>query len=142
MNQAKSSFGTLLKIGDGASPENFTTVAEVKDITGPDIKTDFEDVTTHDSAAAGNFKEWLATLQDGGEVKAEVHWVPTDTTHIRIQTDQTNRVLRNYQIVWPMFSNKTASFAAYVSGFPFKSPIKGVASRELTLRITGPVTLS
>ncbi|KKK53886.1 hypothetical protein LCGC14_3090310, partial [marine sediment metagenome] len=35
MSNAISSFGTLLKVGDGAGTEVFTTIAEVMDIDGP-----------------------------------------------------------------------------------------------------------
>jgi hypothetical protein len=33
--------GTRLKIGDGATPEVFTAIAEVKDITGPRLTREF-----------------------------------------------------------------------------------------------------
>ena len=34
MTEGIIGLGTLLKIGDGATPEVFTAIAEVKDITG------------------------------------------------------------------------------------------------------------
>ncbi|WP_447978081.1 phage tail tube protein [Candidatus Nitrospira bockiana] len=137
-----AAFGTLLKRGDGGGPETFTTVGNVKDIQGPDMSMDLEDVTTHSSAAAGIFKEWLPLLMDGGEVKADVLWDPADVSHQGIQTDQTNRVKRNWQMVFPTTPAKTASFAGYVTKFPFKAPVKGVISRELTIKVTGPVTIT
>ena len=41
--------GTLLKIGDGASPETFTAIAEVKDITGPNMSMEFAEFTHQQS---------------------------------------------------------------------------------------------
>ena len=55
MSNAVSSYGTLLKIGDGGGTEVFTPLAEVKSIEGPDMETDIIDVTTHSSAGAGAF---------------------------------------------------------------------------------------
>lgn len=135
-------FGTLLKRGDGGAPENFTTVANAKDIDGPGMKQDFEDTTTHSSAAAGNFKEWTPTLRDGGNVKFDVLWDPNDVTHIGLQADQDGAVKRNFQCVFPTQPAKTASFAAYVDDFSFKAPVKGMVNRQLSLKITGPVTIA
>jgi hypothetical protein len=139
---ATKAFGTLLKRGDGATPENFTTVANAKDITGPGMKPSFEDVTTHSSAAAGKFMEWLPTLIDGGDVKCDILWDPTDVTHQGLHTDQTGQVKRNFQLVFPTNPTKTATFAAYVDQFEFKSPVKGAVARALSLKVSGPVTIT
>ena len=133
-------FGTLLKRGDGGAPENFTTVGNVKDIDGPGMKGDFEDVTTHSSAAAGNFKEWMPTLMDGGNVKFDLLWDPNDVTHVGLQADQTGQVKRNFQLVFPTAPVKTAAFAAYIDVFSFKASVKGMIIRQLSLKVTGPVT--
>ena len=54
-----AAFGTLLKLGDAGSPETFTTVAEITDLDGVDIKLDTDDATSHDS----NFwEESIATI--------------------------------------------------------------------------------
>lgn len=139
----KSSFGTLLKRGNGdGPPETFTAVGGQGDLDGPDEDQDFEETTTQNSALNGNYKEWLPTLQDGGEVKTQVFWDPNDLTHQGIQSDRANRVLRNWQTVFPTSPNKTASFSGYVKSFKFKAPVKGVLTRELVVKITGPVTIS
>lgn len=135
-------FGTLIKRGDGGSPENFTTILNAKDIDGPGMKPDFEETTTHSSAAAGNFKEWTPTLIDGGAVKYDILWDPNDVTHIGLQADQLSQVKRNFQQVFPTSPVKTASFAAYVDDFPFKAPVKGMIMRQLSLKVTGPVTIT
>jgi hypothetical protein len=63
---AKISNGTLLKIGDGASPENFTTIPEVMRLSGPSVRFDLLDVTSHDTV--GFFREWIPGLADGERV--------------------------------------------------------------------------
>ena len=71
MTQAVSSNGTLLKMGDGGSPEAFTTIAEVLDITGPQLEAGTEEVTNQDSAG---WREYIVTLLSGGEVSFDVNW--------------------------------------------------------------------
>ncbi len=137
-----SSFGTLLKRGDGGGPETFTEVAQAMDIDGPGTETDFEETTTHSSAAAGNYKEWSPLLQDGGEIKAEVLWDPNNIAHQGIATDQATRRQGNWQVVFPTSPAKTASFAGYVKDFAWKAPVKGMLKRNLVVKITGPVTVS
>ena len=76
-------YGTLLKIGDGGSPENFTIVAEVKDISGPKMKADTAETTTHSPggvAPTSAWKEYLATLLEAGDVTFKVNFVPTNAT--------------------------------------------------------------
>ncbi len=64
--QAIASHGTLLKIGDGATPEVFTTVAEVGDITLPNFGNEKEDVTVQ--TTPGRKRDYKVTLQKGCEI--------------------------------------------------------------------------
>ena len=41
MSEGVIGLGTLLKIGDGDTPEVFTAIGEVKDITGPGLTREF-----------------------------------------------------------------------------------------------------
>ena len=65
---AKSAQGVQLKSGDGAGPEVFTKIGELKDISGPDEASDQLDATSLDSTS----KEFIGGLRDGGEVKCAV----------------------------------------------------------------------
>ena len=69
--KAVTSHGTLLKVGDGASPEVFATIAEVKDISGPGTTLSTEDATNHDS---GGWREPVPTLLEGGEVTFDLNY--------------------------------------------------------------------
>jgi len=44
---ALPAINTFLKLGDQASPENFNTIANVGDITGPGLVAAVVDVTSH-----------------------------------------------------------------------------------------------
>lgn len=138
---ATPGFGTLLKMGDGATPtETFGTVAEVLDIEMPEIKANYEEVTSHDS---NGWEEYVATLLSGGEPGMKVNWLAANAT----QNETTgvlyaalNRVKKNWKIVLPN-NAKTFAFAAYVS-FKGSAPVKGALSAEIKLKISGPVTVA
>jgi predicted secreted protein len=140
---AISAFGTLLKIGDGAGPEVFTTVAEVKAIGGPTIKVDTVDLTTHSSSGA--WREFLPTLIDAGELTFDVNFLPTNATHSQstgLLKDLKNRTKRNWQLVFPDAGSTTWAFAAYVTGFQITAPPDDLLGASVTLRLTGQPTLA
>lgn len=134
--QAISGYGTLLKRGDGGAPETFTTVGEVRSISGPSMETDEADVTTHSSAASGSFKEFIMTLIDAGSIEFETNYVPSDPTHIGIRQDCLARTKRNWQIVLPG-GIQTISFSAYVKSMPYEFPTDDAITQKISLRITG-----
>lgn len=139
MSDAISSFGTLFKTGDGATPtETFATVAEVGDIEGPDMSLATEEVTNHGSV--GGWDEFIGTILSGGEVGLPLNFIPTEATHdmsTGLQADMLNRVVRNRQIIFPDGSGY--QFAALVTGFKAKAPVKGKLSADVKLKISGPV---
>lgn len=141
---ATAGYGTLLKIGDGGSPtETFTTVAEVIDITGPDLKGDSVDVTNHDSASG--FKEKIVTLLDGGQVKITANFLPANSTQsysTGILKDFYNRTKRNYKIVFSDTGATTWEFAAICIGFQPKAPVKNQLTVDITYEVTGAPTLA
>lgn len=136
---ATPAYGTLLKIGDGATPETFATIAEVGDMEIPEIELNTEDATSHDS---GGWEESIGTTLNGGEPSFEINWIPSHPTH-----DDTTGLLysilhrqrRNFQLVLPDGVNGFA-FAALVTGFKPKQPVAGKLSAEIKLKISGAVT--
>lgn len=141
---AIAAYGTLLKIGDAGSPETFTAIAEVTNISGPGITTDTEDVTHHEST--GGFKERIPTLLDAGAVTFDVSFIPTAATHRDasggLLDDQLAKTKRNFQIIWSDSGSTTWSFAAYVTGFSPTAPVGGKLGAAVTLQVTGQPTLA
>lgn len=140
MSSAVSSSGTLLKIGDGGSPESFTTIAEVKDIDGPAFALSTEEVTSHDST--GHYREYIPTLKESGEVSFSLNFFAGATQGFAsgLFNDYDNRTLRNFQLVLTTSGNDTGSFAAYVTAFQLHAPVEGVLSADCTLMVVGGVT--
>ena len=69
---ANAAYKTLIQYGDGATPELFTTVAEVKEIDPPEQTAPEIDATSHDSAAAEYI---LSDCINNGELTIEMHYV-------------------------------------------------------------------
>lgn len=142
MAKSYAAKGTLLEMGDGATPtENFTPVAQVGDIVGPMVALDTVDVTHHGSAA----KEFAATLLDGGEITLPINYDPAEATHKNaaggliyvLQQKQ----LKNWKIIFPDTGASVISFAAYLIGFEPEAPVAGKLQAKIKLRISGAVTL-
>lgn len=142
MTDALASYSALIKIGDGADPEVFTTIAEVMDISGPSLALNTAEVTSHDS---GGWKEIIGTILDAGEVSFDINFVPTNATHSQgagLISDMLARTLRNFQIVFPDSGSTTWEFAALVTGFEPSAPVDGALTASVTLEISGQPTLA
>jgi len=143
MTNALSAFGSLLKIGDGGGTEVFTTIAEVRDIKGPKLKTNTKDVTNQSSPSGA--KEIIATILEAGEVSFGINFIPTNATHSQstgLIKDWKNRTKRNFQLVFPDSGSTTWAFAAYVTGVDLSEPVDGELGGDVTLSITGMPTLA
>lgn len=141
--KAISGKGTLLKMGDGAGTEVFTTIAEVKSIGGPSFASDTIDVTSHDSPGA--YREFIASLIDPGELSFDINFVPTDATHnvsTGLLRDFQNRIRRNYKIVFPDTSATTWNLQGIVTAVQINAPTDDVLSASITIKITGQPTLA
>lgn len=143
-SNAISSFATLLKIGDGATPtENFTTIAEVKDIGGPKLKLNTADATNHSST--DGWKEIVGTILEGGEVGAKLNFIPTSATHsysTGLIKDMLARTKRNFKLVFPDTGATTWLFKALVTGFEPAAVVDGILEADVTLSVTGKPTLA
>lgn len=138
-------FGTILAVGNGESPsEEFTKVAQVKDLDGPGMSRDTIDVTTHDSPSG--YREFLASLRDGGEITFDIEYDPGDASH-----DQTTGLLslfgedktRNWMLIFPVTAVTGYwgyKFKGLVTGFAPKAPVGGSLTASLTIKVAGAVT--
>lgn len=138
MSERYAAIGTLLKVGDGDTPENFTTVAAVSNFTGPSLGLDTVETTALDSAGA--WKEYMATLLDAGEVSGTLFYDPAEGTHddhTGLIALQANKTLRNFQIVFPDPALTTVTFAAFVTNFAPAPSTGDLLAASFTLRTTG-----
>ncbi len=139
---ALAAYDVLLKIGNGATSETFTTIAEVRDIDGPELELEAKEVTSHDS---GGWREYIGTLLTGGEVSFDLNFIPTNATHSHTSgliNDMVDRTKRNFQLVFPTTSPTTWAFTALVTGFKPSAGVEDELLAEVTLQVTGQPTLA
>lgn len=136
-------FGVQLKIGDGAEPEVFTSIAKIHNLGGPGISKAALDVTSHDG---NGWKDFVGNLKDGGEVTLELNWDPSDPTH-NLATGVLGSLVNesqptNWQIVWPDTGSTQWDFAALVTGFEGGAPVEEKLTASVTLKVSGQPTLA
>ncbi len=127
--------GTLLQIGDGTSPEEFTTVPEVMKLSGLAVKFDILDVTSHDSV--GFFREFITGLADGDAVNFDFNWKPSNEIHILLRTNSYARTLTNFQAIFPDDSDNQCSVQTYITNIAPTADIGAVLRANSSLKITG-----
>jgi len=135
-----SAKGTLQKIGDGASPEVFTTIGQVRSISGPSVSVTVQDVTTH--STAGNWMEKLATLIDPGTISFPINYDAEDATHAfatGMWSDLIALTERNFQTVLSGSAGEL-EYAAFVTGHAFDLPVDNVRQVTIELTITGEIS--
>jgi len=130
--------GVLLKRGDGASPEVFSSVAELLDFDGPSGAPSVRDVSDLSSTSM----QKKLGLIDEGQFSFEVFLTPNETVQAGLIADRTAKTLRNFTLTLTDSPATVLSFAAYVlsvkPGGSKDDDIKG----SITLEISGLVTWS
>lgn len=127
--------GTLLKFGDGASPEQFTSIPEISKLSGPAIKFDLLDSTTHDTV--GGFRTYLPGLADGDQVQAELNYRPSNAVHIAVREDSYARVVSNFQMIFPDSADNQVDFSGFVSQLAPKADVGTILMASLNVKVTG-----
>jgi len=116
------------------------TVAEIINIDGPDGKAEFDDATNMDST--GNFKEWIPTLLDSGELSFTGNFVgASNVSQAQLISDFNNFTLSSWTVLFPGGKGQI-DFDAYVGQFSLKVPHDKKVDFSSKLKITGPVTIS
>ena len=135
-SSAVKTAGTALKLGDSASVETFTTIAEIRSITGPSMDSEDIDVTSLDTV--DSYREYKQGFLVAGEVQCEVNWTPTG--YASLLALYAAGTLRNFQLVMTDTGTKTYEFAAYVKSLPLNISTGDVSKFNFTLKISGAVT--
>lgn len=117
---------------------DFSTLAEIKSIDFTGAKYDLSDVTNYES---GNFREWLTTLADSGEVSFTGNYVPADGSQQALLGFFNSGTLVNWKITLPdtFAAPDPITFKAYVSSLEHNLPLDKEATTTGKLKITGPV---
>lgn len=128
---------SLVQLGNGASPEVFTTIGEVTTFGGLGQRNDLIEATHLLSLA----KEYVYGLADGLEIPVELNYVPTNAQQIAALAAQAAKTTKNFKYVLPITAPNTFAFAALILAWNIgPTTPNGITKLNLTLKISGTVT--
>lgn len=126
----------------GATGES--VVANVKSISGPGLKLDTVDVTTHDSTAG--WEEVVGTILRSGEVKLEIVYDPANATHSAAAHGLIGLMVakapHSFTLTYPAASAVTWVLPGFVVGFEPSGPHDKDLTATATIKMSGAPTLA
>lgn len=137
--QARIGYGTLFASGNGASPEVFTTLGEVTNITPPGWSRDTVDATHEQSPDA--HREFIAGLADAGEMSLDINYVPGGAASSSLEAEKSltgPSAAINRRLTFPDGSYMT--FVGILTGFEPDSPIDDKMAATITFKVSGKPT--
>jgi len=138
--KAKTGLGTKVYIGDGASPEVFTALAEVLTVDGPNPTATVVDATSVDTV--GGYDEPITGLKSAGEVTIEMNFVGDDPGQEALKTAFDAGTQTNFRIDYPDHGLTRFSFVAVVIAPPAaKVDPRQVLKGAVKLRVVGAYTV-
>lgn len=140
MSDAFAAQNSYLSIGDAASPNTYTEVAEVKSVGGPNQTTEKIDVT-HLRSASG-YREYLQSFKDGGVIACVANYIPSNATHgsgaSGLRGLFNSGAIRGWK---KTFSDGTEEFFdGYVSGLGTPLSVGTAVELNFEVTVTGAVT--
>lgn len=139
--EARIGHGTLFQTGDDASPEVWTTLAEVVSITPPNMSRDSIDAS-HSQSPDG-WREFIAGLKDGGEVSVELNFVPGGATYLALLAELNLSgpdALKNRRILFP--DTSSLEMSAFLIDLPPEAPIDDKMTATATFKVSGKPLLT
>lgn len=136
-----SGFAGVLKVDISGTA---TAIAQIRDISGPNLSADTIEVTHRDG---DGWKEFIAGLRDGGEVTFDLVFDPALTTHSPSAAGGLITLLsagtkEDFTVEFADSAPTVADFAAIVTGFQPKMPLNDAQTADVTLKVSGAITWS
>jgi len=113
-------------------------MAEVNSITGPNKTRATIDVTSLDSS--GGYREFITSFRDPGELTLNMNF--TLDTYDDMNADFESDSANDYQIILPDVNNTTFELSGLVTSLGVAIPLDDKVSSDVTIKITGQVTLT
>lgn len=135
--QATWAYGTIIRM-------NGVPVAEVDNISGPKMKRDTQDVTSHSSP--DGWREFIGTLRDGGEISFDINFNPTGSTHSYstglLSQFATSNTVATWDLIFPNTAATTWTFPGIMTGFEPKFDTDKIIGASISIKVSGKPTLA
>jgi len=133
---AVGSQGTEFRRWDSGTA-SWELIAEIMSISGPTMSRTTIDTTTLDTS--GGYMTFIGALRDPGGVTLSMNF--TRDTYETMKTDFEDDDLQDYEIVLPDADTTTLEFQGLVTELPLNIPTNDKISADVTLKVSGEVTL-
>lgn len=135
MSDAALGYGSLFQTGDGGSPEIWSTVAEVTNISPPGVARDSVD-TSHENGP-NEWRESIPGLKTPGEMSIEMNFVPGGDAYADLFAELSDQLIRNRRIVFP--DGEVMGFRAFLTGLESEVPVDAQMKATATFQLSGAV---
>jgi hypothetical protein len=137
---AIAAYGTQIQVLSSASPEEFTTISGVGDITGPTKDVGEIETTSHSTGIP--HKTFMPTLIDDGELSFPCYFNPSDPTHslqspYGLENLAENRAVTKFRLINTDPARRTREFRGFVKTLNESYPVQGICTRQTSIRISG-----
>lgn len=109
--------GTLIKLGDGASPESFTTIGGINTVPAIDTAKS----VLEDTAISDDNRHYGFGIGEPPLLTFSCFWNPDDAQQTALRTAHDNETEKNFQAVMPDSPTTTYAFTGIVTriGTPY-----------------------
>ncbi len=136
--------GTLFQIANSLSPETFSTVARISDITGPQPQRKVVNTTSHSTVPAGGGPVWetkIPTTIDAGKISFKL-FIKTDNANDRLLMSYFVAGTQfDFRVVEPDSLQSVIQGTAFFTAFKLSHPVSGVVEAACEIEATGPLYL-
>ncbi len=126
----------IMKVGNAASPEVFTSIGEVVSFGSFGQMNDLIDVTHLESLA----KEYIYGLADGVELPVVCNYIPTGVQQVAMLAAQAAKTTKNFKLALPTSPVTSFTFSALVRGWSITGATNTAIQITFTMKISGQIT--
>ncbi len=129
--------GLALKMGNGLSPQVFTTLTQANDISGLGAESPLVETTHYQSLA----REYIAGIADGKQFTVKANYLPSDAQQLLWIAAQVAGTVKDFRLYLPgAFSAQYYRFSGLILGYEIAPPVDGKQEITFTLKISGQIT--
>lgn len=134
MPDAIKTLGTTLQMSQEiGSPQNFVSVGNLTDFSGPDGSRNI--ISTSNLLSDGASK--MAGLLDEGNFSFTINYDPSNASHQAIWTAKGDGGIREFKVTLVDSGAAEIHFNGIVTNFPFNGPFDDKVTVQLNVAITG-----
>jgi hypothetical protein len=129
--------GTQIEFDSIANPSVFTSLMQVESVTftGDKVATD----KTTNMLSTNGVDTYLGATKEPGSCDVKCWYAPGDASQLAIEAIKQAGFGVNFQVIYPL-SLGTASFFGIVESVTRTFPLSKVATFDVKIKISGPVT--